>query len=230
MRRFVSLFLIVASGIPCFAAENEDGKLIRRDVPWGQPVNLAEFDGPRIEVLVRSRQMTFVSVDVADYTEMVPVVVNDSFYGPSRVVMQPTRESRRIEKKYGIAFPGSRSSMYLLYREPQSGIRVFFLDEVAGQNRDSLVIGIPPAPVSEPNPKADAPPATENVSASAPKSTKRNDGYLSDELLDWYLKLQDARTALDLSDVKAVARFNEEAALYHSAVAKERREKGQGRR
>ena len=231
MERFASLLLYVISSISSLADQNRAGELIRRDVPWGRPVNLAEFGGPRIEVLIRSRQITFVSVDVADYTQMVPVVVNDySLYGPSRVVMQPTRETRRIEKKDGVTFPGSRSSMYLLYREPQTGIQVFFLDEAAGQNRDPLVIGVPPSPTAEQEPKIDAPPTAENATASPPKSTKRNDGYLSDELLDWYLKLQDARVALDLNDVKAVARFNEEAARYHAAVVKERRGKAQGRR
>ena len=144
--------------------------------------------------------------------------------------MQPTRESRRIDKKHGVAFPGSRSSMFLLYREPQSGIHVYFLEEAVGQNRDALVVRVPPAPIPEPNLKVDPPSPAENASRKAPNSAKRNDGYLSDELLDWYLKLQYARDALDLKDVKAVARFNEEAARYHAAVGKERREKSQWRR
>jgi hypothetical protein len=223
MRQFASVLHFVLFGVSCLANANQAGELIRRDVPWGQPVNLAEFGGPRIEVLVRSRQMTFVSVDVADYTQMVPVVVNDySIYGPNRVVMQPARENRRIEKKDGVAFPGSRSSMYLLYREPQSGIHVFFLDEAAGQNRDFLVVGIPPSPPREQRPIEDAPPVAAKSPAVPAQSPGRNDGYLSDDLLDWYLKLQETRDALDLNDTKAVARFNEEAARYHAAVKKER--------
>jgi hypothetical protein len=223
MRQFASPLLFALVGVSCLSNATQAAELVRRDVPWGQPVNLAEFGGPRIEVLVRSRQMSFVSVDVADYTQMVPVVVNDySLNGPSRVVMQPTRENRRIEKKDGVAFPGSRSSMYLLYREPQSGIHVFFLDEAAGQNRDFLVIGVPPSPPREQHRAADAPPVAGKSPATPAPTPRRNDGYLSDELLDWYLKLQEARDALDLNDTKAVARFNEDAARYHAAVKKER--------
>jgi hypothetical protein len=230
MRFFVLCLLFAGTIFVGYANDPRAGELIRRDVPWGQAVNLADYGGTPMEVAVRSREMTFISIETADYTRMVPVVVNDySIYGSNRVVMKPTRGSRRVEKKDGVAFPGSRSSMFLLYRDEPSGIEVFFLDETAGQNRDSLVIRRPARaakdsalpPIDSPQPGNERRVA-EEPPAMAPTAATRNDGYLSDELLDWYLRLQDARDALDLKDPKAVARFNEEAARYHEAVKKER--------
>ena len=209
MRPILLLAAIFAQTLGCLAGETM--QFLRREIPWGQPVALQEFGGPQIEVSVRSRQISFISVDIADYTRMVPVVVRDQgIYGNSRVVMQPTRETRRIEKKNGVAVPGGRSDMFLLFLEPSTGIQVHFSDETAGQNRDVLIVGVPE--------KLRAPAAPE----PAPKRDAQADGYLSDRLLNWYLRLEEQRDKLDMNDPEAVRRFNEEAARYHAEVKRER--------
>lgn len=173
------LVLFLSVCVESFAQSASPMRFVRREIPWGQPVPLQVFGAPEIEVSIRSRQMSFVSVDIADYTKMVPVLVNDAtINGPSRVVMQPTRETRRIEKKHGVPVPGGRSDMFLLYIEPTTGVHVYFSDEAGGQNRDVLIVGVPEEAQQEPE-------ATAEESASpAPKSERKPDGYLSDTLLE----------------------------------------------
>jgi hypothetical protein len=215
----LSLMLLALSG-DSTAQNTETFRFVRREVPWGQSVNMEEFGGPRVEVSVRSRQINFVSVDIADFTRMIPVLVNDAtIYGPSRVVMQPSRETRRIERKNGAQAPGGRSDMYLLHVDPVSGTQVYFSDEAAGQNRDVLIIGTPreaPGLAERFRPR---PPKPEKP---APRSRLHADGYLSDKLLDWYLRLEAKRDRLDLKDTAAVQRFNEEAARYQAELQRAR--------
>lgn len=193
-------------------------EFIRRELPWGHPISLEAWGGPPIEVSIRSRQVSFVTVEIADFTRMVPVLVNDAtIYGPSRVVMQPTRATRRVEKKNGTPVPGGRSDMFLLYSEPSTGVQVFFSDEAGGQNRDVVVIGVPRGSSSA----TSATPAL-RFRPEPPAPRARNDGYLSDKLLDWYLRLSEKRERLDLNDRDAVQRFNDEAARYHAEVKRAR--------
>lgn len=200
-----------------FAQDAGPMRFIRREIPWGQPVPLQVFGAPEIEVSIRSRQMSFVSVDIADYTKMVPVLINDTtINGPSRVVMQPTRETRRVEKKHGVPVPGGRSDMFLLYIEPTSGVQVYFSDEAGGQNRDVLVVGVPEETQQEPEAVKEEP------ASPSLKSERTPDGYLSDTLLDWYLRLEDKRQKLNLNDPEALRLFNEEAARYHAEVKRAR--------
>ena len=225
MSRVLLLLLGMLLSFPGIA-QAQNGRAVeflKREVPWGRPVSMEQFGGPPIELSMRSRQVSFVTFETADYTRMVPVVVNDStIYGPSRVSMQPTRETRRVEKKNGVPIPGGRGDMYLLYIEPTSGVQVYFADEAAGQNLDVLVFGVPkgPEPVAEtqPDPELGAKVAAQPAADRKPKS----DGYLSDKLLDWYLRLEERRERLNVNDSEAVRLFNESVALYHAEVKAER--------
>ena len=213
------LILLLWSAIASAVLVGAEPELIRREVPWGRAISLEEFGAPRIEIAVKTRQISYVAVEIADYTQMVPVVVGDTYsaFG-QRVTMQPARELRRIEKKDGVRFPGSRSDMYFLFREPMSGVEVYFLDEAAGQNKDFLVVAVPPHPA----PPGAAPAAEPEPIAEAPLRTRAKIDILSPELLEWYSHLQEARLALDLKDPAAVKEFNAEAARYHAAVRKAR--------
>jgi hypothetical protein len=198
-------------------------EFMKREIPWGQAVSLELFGGPPIEVAVRSRQVSFVTAEIADFTRMVPVVVNDStIYGPSRVVMQPTRETRRVEKKNGVPIPGGRSDMFLLYIEPTTGVQVYFADEAAAQNMDVLVFGVPRGTEHAAEPEPDPELAPTVAAQAAAKRAPKSDGYLSDKLLDWYLRLEERRERLNLNDPEAVQLFNESAELYHAEVKRER--------
>lgn len=225
------------------SATAEPFRFERREIPWGEPISMEEFGGPAVELSIRSRQISFVTVELADFTRMLPVLVNDAtIYGPSRVVMQPARETRRVEKKNGTPVPGGRGDMYLLHIDSESGTHVYFADEAAGQNLDVIVIGVPQnAPASPRRNAATArrmEPGEDDLSLPAdreppaktekPRATKTqpsqpaNDGYLSDHLLDWYLRLEKWRDVLNTNDPAAVARFNKEAAHYQSALKRAR--------
>ena len=226
--------------LACCSVAQPAMDFLRREVPWGQGVRLEDFGAPPIEVSVRSRQVSFVTVDIADYTRMVPVVVNDStIYGPSRVVMQPARITRRVERKNGTRDPGGRSDMYLLHIEPESGVQVYFSDEAVGQNLDMLVVGVPrglrrgdgaqPAEAIDERRNGRIENGGANASAApipglepTPAAAAKSDGYLSDKLLDWYLRLEEKRERLDPKNTEAVQRFNEEAARYQAEVKRAR--------
>lgn len=215
------LLMLAALYFMCAEVLAQDGgsmHFIRREMAWGQPAQLQEFDAPPINVTVRSRQISFISVEIADYTRMVPVVTQDPTYGTSRVVMQPTREVRRVEKKNGVRIPGERADMFLLYIEPQSGIHVYFADETAGQNKDVLILAIPETK-QEPHAAHEA---KAEETPEPPKPARPSDGYLSNELLDWYVRLADQRANLDPKDQAAIQRFNDEAARYQEALRRAR--------
>jgi hypothetical protein len=148
---------------------------------------------------------------------MVPVT--KTYNGNTLVVMQPTRSELRAEKKGGERFQGTRSEMYLLYREPKSGIAVYFLDSIARQNFDNVVIAVPSAPSVSSAPVPATPPTK---TAETDSNKQAGNGVLSDELLAWYLKLQAARQSLDINDQAAVVKFNEQAAQYQDALKKAR--------
>jgi hypothetical protein len=199
------------------AGENE--KFIRRDVPFGKAVNLQEFGGPNIAVAVTAAEMSYISANIADYTQLVPVA-STTFQGgivDTQIAMVPTSDGRRVEKKDGVLFPADRSEMYLLYHDRGSGIRVYFLDSISPQNHHSLVVAVPLPPL--PPPPQPSPPTT---SASPEPTRQAGDGVLSSELLAWYLKLQSARQSLNTANSAAVEQFNKQAAEYHDAVKKAR--------
>lgn len=212
---------------------------IRKEVEWGKPINLESFGCPHIEVFVRNREMSYVSVGTADFTRMVPIartniqsVEVDNFngvatvYGNTSMNMQPTKNTRNIEKKNGTAFPGSNSTMYLLYREPSTGVGVYFLDAISSQNHDSVVVAIPKPAPPPPTPQISIapllpPPSTPAPSAPAPNKPKEGQP-ISPELFTRYVALQKEREALDISNPDAVAEFNLHAAAYHEALKKAR--------
>jgi hypothetical protein len=220
-------FALAVLFFSALAIAGETEKLIRREVPFGSTLNLKEFGGPNISVAITAAEISYVGATISDYTQIVPVArtniqgvtVDDyrgtaSVYGTNQVVMMPTRDSRRIEKKNGVRLPGTSSEMYLLYDDRTSGIRVYFLDTISPQNHHSFVVAIPPPP-----PPLPTPPTT---SDNAEPTRQPGDGVISSELLAWYLKLQSARLSLDAKDSTAVAQFNRQAAEYHDALKRAR--------
>ena len=117
--------------------------------------------------------------------------------------------------------------MYLLYVEPTTGVQVYFSDEAGGQNRDVLMFGLQNGIEAAPNAASNQDPAPPLPAEpeSTPKTDERSakaDGYLSDKLLDWYLRLAEKRERLNVKDQEAVRLFNEEAARYQAEVRMER--------
>lgn len=210
-----SLFLTVACSFHVAAQE-----FLTREVPWGQGVRLAEFGGPDLEVCVRAREMTHVVAEIVDYTRLIPVaraniqgVIVDPGRNAAAVIanpdarMVPMKTTLRVEKKHGTPFQGGHHEMYLLFREPETGIAVYFLDSIARQNHDNVVISLPrQAPLAEKE-------MLSNANTASP---------FIPELADWYRRLLDERRILDTTDPAAVARFNQHAADYHSALEKTR--------
>ena len=212
----------------------DDPELIRREVPWGETVRLKDFGGPDISLAVQGREMSYVSVVIADFTRLIPVArtniqgveVNNAnatatVYGSSSVDLVPTRNSVRVEKKGGIPLAGSRSELYLLYAEPASGIKVYFLDEIAHQNTDLLVVSVLKAAK-----RPDLAPAPAKMPGEHSPNAEANLGVVSPELLKWYFSLQQERQALDVSKAESVKQFNAHAAAYHAALKRARAASG----
>ncbi len=219
MKTILCLLLLLTS---LAAAEEVTRELVQREIEWGRGVALAEFGGPDLEVAVKAREMTHVVAEVLDYTRLVPVaranvhgVIVDPRTNTAQVIanpdakMVPMKTALRVEKKGGVRFPGSNHEMYLLFREPESGVAVYFLDAVARQNHDQVVIAIP---------KAAAGTNEKSLRLSTPGSASA----VIPELTDWHQRLLDERRTLDTTDPVAVARFNQHAADYHAALQKMR--------
>ena len=228
---FVVFKLTATSGEP-------NVQYIRKEVEWGKPINLESFGCPHIEFSVRNREMSYVSVGTADFTRMVPIARTNirsvevdnlngvaTVYGNTSMNMQPTQNTRNIEKKKGTTFPGSNSTMYLLYREPSTGVGVYFLDALSRQNHDSIVIAIP-KPESPATPQISLLPLLPPPSTSMPTTLAPNKSMegqpISPELFARYIALQKEREALDISNPEAVTEFNIHAATYHEALKKAR--------
>ncbi len=219
-------------------AKDDNTQLITKDIEWTKPLNLADFGGPHIEVFVRSREMTFVSVQTADYTQMVPIArtniqsveVNNytntaTVYGTTSSDLQPTKQTRGVKKERGVSGPGGRNEMYLLFQEPKTGIKVYFLDAISSMNHDTLVVAVPkPAPPpSLPQSFPTAPPPPSTPTPTPPIPNKHAEGLpISPELFAWYVRLQQERESLDTSNPEAVALFNRHVADYHDALKKAR--------
>ena len=217
-------------------AKDDSTQFITREIGWTKPLNLADFGGPHIEVFVRSREMTFVSVLTADYTQMVSIAhtniqtveVNNytntaTVYGTTSSYLRPTKQTRGVKKDEGIPGPGGRNEMYLLYQDPTTGIKVYFLDTISSMNHDTLVVAVPkPAPPpSLPQSFPPAPPPPSTPTPTTPIPNKRAEGLpISPELFAWYVRLQQERESLDTSNPEAVALFNRHAADYHDALKK----------
>ena len=233
MKLYVLAILIVASSA---TAKDDNTQFITKEIEFAKPLNLADFGGPHIEVFVGSREMTFVSVQTADYTQMVPIArtniqsveVNNfnntaTVYGTTSSDLQPTKQTRGVKKERGVPSPDGRHEMYLLFTEPKTGIKVYFLDSISRMNYDNIVVAVPkPAPPPA-LPQAFLPslPTPATPAPTTPNPTKRTDGLpISPELFAWYVRLQKEREALDTSDTEAVALFNRHAADYHAALKK----------
>lgn len=235
MKLLALAILIVAFSA---VAKDDNVEFINKEIEFTKSLNLADFGGPHIEVFVGKREMTYVSVQTADYTQMVPIArtniqsveVNNfnntaTVYGTTTSDLQPTKQTRGVRKERGVPSPDGRHEMYLLFTEPMSGIKVYFLDGVSRMNHDDLVVAVPkPAPVPvlpQPFSPQPSPPVTPIPNAS--NSTKRTEGLpISPELFAWYIRLQKERESLDTSDPEAVALFNRHAADYHAALKKAR--------
>lgn len=220
------------------AAKDDNTRFITKEIEWTKPLNLADFGGPHIEVFVRSREMTFVSVQTADFTLMVPIArtniqsveVNNytntaTVYGTTSSDLQPTRQTRGVKKERGVPGPGGRNEMYLLFQEPKTGIKVYFLDAISRMNHDTLVVAVPkPAPPPNVPQLFPSAPALPNKPApSTPIPNKHAEALpISPELFAWYVRLQQERESLDTTNPEAVALFNRHAADYHDALKKAR--------
>lgn len=143
----VALFLISCLATALAFADEGSSRMIREELPWDKPLNLQEFCGANIDVYVRAREMTHVVAEIVDYTQLVPVTnfgINQwTGYPNNQVILSPLKNTVDVEKKNGIHFPGSHDDMYLLYQHRQSGVKIYFLDTIAPQNTDILIVELP---------------------------------------------------------------------------------------
>jgi len=232
-----AIWLLLA--LSAATASDTNLKYARKELEWGKPINLEDFGGPHLEIIVSKREMTYVTAATLDYTKLIPVpkkafsgfsVDENSgrvteFYSTSRYDMRPTTKRITVEKKNGIPFPSSNSTMYLLYREPTTGIQVYFLDAISPQNHDSIVVASGKLTPPQSQPQISFPPSLLPPSTPSPNK-KQSDQPISAELFTWYVALQKERLDLDTSNPEAVAQFNLNAAAYHDALKKARSTRG----
>ena len=210
----VVAFIALSSAFNSFSAD----KVLSKDVENGRAINLSDYGGPNIVVGISAVEMTYALGYVMDYTRMIPQISGNSISN-AEIVMTPTRMSLKVEKSGAVPIEQGLKKGVLLYTEPNSRIRVWFLDEIAPLNHYRIAVSVPEKP---------QPPALPNVPTKFGEHEGQNnvgDKVLSPELLAWYLKLQRERQVLNTDDDAAVRRFNQQAAEYHEALRVSRKAK-----
>lgn len=141
--------LLLAVGL--YAEQPLTGKLIRKDLNVGIPINLRDFGGPNISIQLSGNTPSAIDAVIVSPERLMAVAEGPDGSTRSKrpvsvngVQRRSRNESVRVEKKNGIRFPGSNSDMYLLYTDKATGLKVYFLDTRAMQNEWAAVIEVPP--------------------------------------------------------------------------------------
>lgn len=150
--------VLAVFGVAGAVAGEPTHTFVRKQIARGQPLELRAFGGPDRAVYIRARQMSFVTVEIVDLSRKVPVVceglretvidgAGTAYLGSrqDRIVWVSPKETVRVEKKGGEFFPGTNSRMYQVFADDATGVRVYFLDAIAAQNQDLLVVAVPRA-------------------------------------------------------------------------------------
>ena len=161
----------------------------------------------RLERALAARPGALAPDDGAPRRAAVAIVLRNAGEGVIELLLIKRSEREDDPWSGHIALPGGRHEMYFLFREPETGIAVYFLDSIARQNHDNVVVALPKL----------APPSEKEM-----LSTANTVSPLIPELAEWYRRLLDERRTLDTTDPVAVERFNQHAAEYHSALEKTR--------
>lgn len=211
---FIVTFIALSATFNSLSAD----RVLSKDVENGRGINLSDYGGPNIVIGVSAVEMTYALGYVNDYTRMVPQIEGNSIAN-AEIVMVPTWMSIKVEKSGAAPIEQGLKKGVLLYTEPKSKIRVWFLDEIAPLNHYRIAVSVP---------EKAQPPALPNVPTKFGEHEGQNnagDKVLSPELLAWYLKLQRERQVLNTDDDAAVRRFNQQAAEYHEALRVSRKAK-----
>jgi len=148
MRKLTFMILSVVLAVCMCATADELPNYKKLSVPWGKSINLEDYDGPHIEISILDRDISEVRAQIVDYSVLIPKA-KSSTNGNNQVVMSPSTQMKKIEKSEGIPLPGGSSGlakMYLIFEHKPSGIKVYFYDEIASMNFDSLVVALPQNP------------------------------------------------------------------------------------
>jgi len=222
-------FLLLTCVAKAVDAQDAQPSLVKVDVDRNKScLRLSDYGGPRIEIRMRNREMSYVAIDIVDYTRMIRMTDSqNSIPSPDSITEVPTRYTKNVDKRNGINYPPSNHDMYLLFEEPKSGAKVYYLDDIAPQNCDSFVVSMPARGATHKNGLAGRHPGTPppKSEASAESSTApAAPQFLSNELAAWYGRLGREREALDVNNAQAVEAYNKHAAEYRGALAKARAE------
>jgi hypothetical protein len=156
MIRFICIsgaFLL--ANLSCFA---QISGAIRSDVQYGAPLKLQAYEGPNVDLVIRSKGMDTVDFLIVDNEHLVAGAVVDPYSGSGSVVFAPTKTNRSIKLQDGIEVTDLHRQAYLLY-EHEGGFKVYYLDALdTKMNECALLI----LPSNTPKPK-EAGPADERL-------------------------------------------------------------------
>ncbi len=126
-------------------AQAQEGK--RVDVPFWAKINLQQFGGPNVDIIICGKNMGVVEFAVIDNEhEVVTAASNNDPYSPgdSHVVFSPVTVRKSIHLEHGVEVSGTRAEAYLLH-EIADGPKVYFLDALdTKQNECALLITTKP--------------------------------------------------------------------------------------
>lgn len=115
---------------------------IQQQLEFSQPLKIAAFKGPRIELSILQREISFIQVRLLNYDKLTSVTRKNA-NGYFEKIKVATQTDVRVEKKNPMKNPLGKSDLYLIYQDPESGITVYFADEIAPANHDAIVLLLP---------------------------------------------------------------------------------------
>ena len=188
--RNIILFLLLSCFSACSAAEKYD--FFQKEVEWGKPLDLGAYGGPAVDLAISAREMSYVTVVTLDQI---------SSSNPTQLT---------VEKKNPVPLPGTNYSMYCVYNQSGSGLKVYFVDAVARQNHDLLVVAVPKAESSLSSPM--------QASGALLHAKVAIDWTELAKIVSWHNVLTQRRKGLNTADQQAVAAFNQAVGAYDRAI------------
>ena len=109
------------------------------NLKYGATFNLKKYGGGNVDLVIHEADIASISVTIIDNDHLLPVpptFIESSGYwtNPGAV---PRRTKKQIEKKNGVAIPGTVSLAYLIYSTPT--VRVFYFDSIATEQNSCIL-------------------------------------------------------------------------------------------
>lgn len=114
----------------------------RQDVAHGGGINLQQFGGPNVDIIIRGKNMGVVDVSIID-SQLEVVSAEADSDGQSHVVFHPTTFNKSVRLEHGLEVAGTRAEAYLLY-ETKEGLKVYYFDVIDTKMNECALLVVPP--------------------------------------------------------------------------------------